>query len=74
MKKTDKLVALKKNSTQTPDGRHGFFHTQFHRKFQNCLSPPPPPLSISKFKDPPPPFQISIKLLDTVILIYTQLF
>ena len=40
-----------------------------HLDFQNCLSPPP--LRISKFKEPPP-IWISIKLLDTVILIYPQ--
>ena len=46
-----------------------FFDPPFHLDFQNRLKPPP--LRISKFKDPPP-IWISIKLLDTVILIYTQ--
>ena len=43
-----------------------------HLDIQNCFSPPL--LRISKFKDPPPhpPIWISIKLLDTVILLNTQ--
>ena len=44
----------------------------FHLDFQNCSSTPLPPFRISDFKDPlPPPIWISIKLLDTTILIYT---
>ena len=49
---------FQKKSTPPADGRHVFFTAPLHHNFQNCLSPPP--------------LRISIKLLVTVILIYTQ--
>ena len=55
----------------TPTTEGTVFWPPSHLDFQNCLSPPP--LRISKFKDPPPPpIWISIKLLDKVILLNTQ--
>ena len=51
------------------EGMVFFTPSPFHLNFQNCLSPSP--LRISKSKDPPS-LWISIKLLDTVILMYTQ--
>ena len=63
---------FQKKSTP-PRRKAQFFYPPppIHLNIQNCFSPPP--LRISKFKDPPPPpIWISIKLLDTVILLNTQ--
>ena len=65
-------VGYSRKNPHPHDGRHNFVTRPIHLDIQNCFSPPP--LRISKFKDPPPhpPIWISIKLLDTVILLNTQ--
>ena len=62
---------FQKKSTPPRRKAQFFYPPPIHLDIQNCFSPPP--LRISKFKDPPPPpIWISIKLLDTVILLNTQ--
>ena len=59
---------FQKKSTP-PRWKAQFFDPPIHPDNPNCFNPPP--LRISKFKDPPP-LWISIKLLDTMILLNTQ--
>ena len=60
---SDHTMGYSRKNPHPHDGRHGFLTPAIHLDFQNCLSPPP--LRISKFKDPlpppNPPIWISIK-------------
>ena len=48
-----------------------FFDPTFPPEFRKLLEPPSPQ-DLQDQRPPPPPIWVSIKLLDTVILIYTQ--
>ena len=63
---------FQKKSTPPRRKAQFFYPHPIHLDIQNCFSPLP--LRISNLKDPPPPppIWISIKLLDTVILLNTQ--
>ena len=67
---TQTVALIKLGDSRKNPHPHDERHPPIHLDFQNCLRPPS--LRISMFKDPPP-IWICIKLLDTVISLYTQL-